>query len=510
MRWSFAALLVALLLVLSGCISAPSPSTPTASQEGPTPTSDGTTSTPSSTATETPSDTATPTDTPPEPAPPDPETDRLGWENGYWYNSSVAVTPADGLNESELDAVISRAMARIEHIRALEFEEDVPVEVISRAEFRNRTGGRNISPANRLHQNVKWEAMFMIGETEDALATQESNQGATVGGYYSPAQDQIVIVSENATTPKMNEVTLAHELFHALQEHHFEVSEYDQSTRELHNAKDGIIEGDSSYVERLYDQHCSTEWDCVLPSPTEGGGSSSIHWGMYLVTYQPYSDGPSFVNQIHQRGGWDAVNAVYENPPESTEQTIHPERYPDDEPAELSFSDRSDDEWAILDLQGGINYASFGEAGLATMLFYPFYDSGRTEAPIVPLEQFFNFTSDGSLSTDDPITYTTPYTVGWDGDWLYPYVNESSAATNETGYVWKTVWDSPDDAREFGTGYEQLLLYHDAEVVADGVYRIPQGPYADAFSISIEENTVYVVNAPTVADLDSVRAGAGP
>ncbi|MDX1748601.1 MAG: hypothetical protein R3324_21930, partial [Halobacteriales archaeon] len=40
-----------------------------------------------------------------EAPPPDPETDRLGWENGYWYNESITVDQSDGLSDEELDAI---------------------------------------------------------------------------------------------------------------------------------------------------------------------------------------------------------------------------------------------------------------------------------------------------------------------------------------------------------------------------------------------------------------------
>jgi hypothetical protein len=60
----------------------------------------------------------------------DPMTDELGWENGYWYDEPLSVTTADGLNESEREAVVARTMARVERVRGLEFEQSVPVSVI--------------------------------------------------------------------------------------------------------------------------------------------------------------------------------------------------------------------------------------------------------------------------------------------------------------------------------------------------------------------------------------------
>ncbi|WP_436929311.1 Hvo_1808 family surface protein [Halosimplex halobium] len=450
-----------------------------------------------------------------EGSPPDnPDGDPLGWENGCWYNESIDVDRSDGLNETELDAVVARSMARVEQVRELEFNETVPVEVVSREQFRaNAT--YNTTTNNTLHQNVKWEAMLMVGEDTDAVSVQEGNTGAIVGGYYSPREERIVVVSENTTAPKMNEITLSQELFHALQDQRYNLSAYDQYTRELHNARDGIIEGDGNLVDRRYSQRCADEWDCLMPQtqPGGGGGGASIHYGLYFVTYQPYSDGPKFVRGIYKDEGWEGVNAVYENPPASTEQTIHPEKYGEDPPTNVSFTDTSGEAWTVPHLENGtVDYAQFGEAGLATMLFYPTYASGGEASPVVGVRSFFNYTAAGSLSTYDPFNYTTRYTDGWDGDRLYPYVTDDSAETNETGYVWKTVWDSEGDAADFVEGYGMLLDYYGAEPVDDSAntYRVPDGPYADAFYVNHTGTTVTLVNAPSVEELSEVRAGAAP
>ncbi|PSQ37160.1 hypothetical protein BRD11_00395, partial [Halobacteriales archaeon SW_12_69_24] len=234
----------------------------------------------------------------------DPESDRLGWESGCWYNESLSVTRDDGLNETEIDAVVARASARVEAVRELEFEESVPVEVISRAELRERretNDSENVtSTANRLHQNVKWEAMFSIGEDEDAITTRQSSRTATIGGFYNYNEDRIVIVSENTTQPKMDEITLSQELFHALQDQKLRVS-YNRSTEEGNNAALGIIEGDGNLVDRRYQQRCESEWNCLLPEASEsgGGGSDDINYGVYLTGFQPYSDGPKFVRGIY-------------------------------------------------------------------------------------------------------------------------------------------------------------------------------------------------------------------
>ena len=47
----------------------------------------------------------------------------------------------------------------------------------------------------------------------------------------------------------------------------------------------------------------------------------------------PYDQGQVFVQTLFDDGGWDAVNAAYANPPTTTEQILHPEKYIDNEQA---------------------------------------------------------------------------------------------------------------------------------------------------------------------------------
>ncbi|MFB6093945.1 MAG: Hvo_1808 family surface protein [Halanaeroarchaeum sp.] len=450
--------------------------------------------------------------------PPDPTNDVLGWEDGRWYNESISVTQDDGLNDSEIAVVVDRAMARVEYVRRLEFRRDVPVEIVSRATYRNETQ-RQFSgvPTNAsLHQDVKFEALFVTGETQSAIAQQQENRAASVLGYYSPAQDRIVIISSDTQSPNMDEITLAQELFHALQERRFNVSRYHAPTEEGHNAVSGIVEGDANYVDHLYKQRCDGGWQCLTPQASGGGGGgggSSVNVGMLALRLQPYSDGPVFVQGVREDGGWAAVNDVYAAPPRSTEQTIHPQTYRTDDPQTVHVEDLSSAAWSIPDLGAhSVEYARFGEAGTYVALWYSNYRAAAAEDPtssaLIPAADFF---SPDAASSLDQYDYDHRYTRGWDGDRLYPYVRETSAETGETGYVWKTVWDTPADAREFLEGYSALLSFHGAERVANhpGTYRIPEGPYADAFYVVQRGTTVLIVNAPTVDALSGVRAGAG-
>ncbi|MFW6385146.1 MAG: Hvo_1808 family surface protein [Halodesulfurarchaeum sp.] len=442
---------------------------------------------------------------------PDPPSDRLGWENGYWHNETIPVDPEDGYNESELDAILARSMARVEYVRGIEFEENVTVDVITREEYRERIAdrGSNITDNQRLHQEVKFEATFFMGENESALRQREANAGSNVLGFYSSANESITIVSDDSTVSRIDEMTLAHELVHALQDSRFNISDYEQNTEERHNAIDGIVEGDAKYVEFRYGKLCEAGWECLAESQSQSGGDDDAptpHLGLLALQLQPYSDGPVFVHHLYQENGWEGVNAAYDDPPASTEQTIHPEKYGVDEPTNVTIDDRSDPDWYVPDQgEGHIDYAQFGEAGLYVMLWYP---SGVRGDVVISSEHFLGPSRSGGL---DLYNYSHPYTAGWDGDKLLPYVRNDSAETNQTGYVWRSTWDSRDDAKEFREGYLKLLRHHGAEDVRDrpDTYRIPSGPFADAFYVEQTGNNVTIVNAPTVEELGAVRAGAG-
>ncbi len=589
----------------------------------------------------------------------DPGPDYQGWEDGYRFDDGISVDWSDGLNDSELDAVVSRAMARVEEIRELEFRENVSVEVVNRTTFEQRELNRTVTPALRTFDNAKFEALFLVNETTDSISVQQGNSANSVRGYYSIERETIVLVAEDGETPHIDEFTLAHELVHALQDQHFNLSSYDARTRDARHAQDGLIEGDAAFVEYRYRSACADRWSGMCGPTGDTNGGELTNFGVYLLTYFPYSDGPAFVRHLYDRGGWDAVNAAYENPPVSSEQVIHPGAYPGEIPSshliatasptailgseepqspsrtavtasgtptrsgndtaspeptrngtstttgptgtsdagetrstpgtpttatatELDTStptsaptastdtplnstttashqptatepptrtnagngtaesptaayglhppvvpvegnttatpttvpippDRSEerptdrvvttteteaiDEWQRVRPEGRPDQASMGEAAIAVMFFYPTYHSGG-DAGVIPGDAFFNSTG-RELSEFDPFVYDQPYSEGWNGDRLTVYRNTD----NQTGYIWQLSWDTPEDAREFAQGYDDVLRYWGAEQIGTNTYHIPDGGFDDVFNIHVVENRVTIVNAPSTSQI---------
>jgi hypothetical protein len=134
----------------------------------------------------------------------------------------------------------------------------------------------------------------------------------------------------------------------------------------------------------------------------------------------PYEQGTNFVGSFYQAGGWEAVDALYANPPVTTEQILHPERYPDDLPVDVTLPDLAPvlgEGWVLL------NEGTLGELDTQLLL-----SSG-----IDPEARLADEAAKAAAA-------------GWDGDLFDVYFNPD---TQQAVLVLKTQWDSAADASDF-------------------------------------------------------------
>ncbi|RXK47279.1 Hvo_1808 family surface protein [Halorientalis pallida] len=490
-------LILAALLVLAGCSGVPGTGADTPGTTAvDTPTDGGLGDADTPTGTDEPDAGGTTLD--------DPATDRIGWEAGYWANESLSVTNADGLNESELDAVVARSMARVEVLREKEFRSSVPVEIISRAEFKSESKPE-LTPSLRTFDDAKYEAMFFVGEDRSSVQAQLDNQGENVLGYFDPRNDTIKLVAESGQPRLRNERTLGHELVHALQDQYHNLSAITGDTRDESNGQSALIEGEARTVGLAYERRCGDGWSCLSTSSTP---PTDIHFGIYLLNFFPYSDGPGLISELREQGGWEAVDVAFDDPPESAEQAIYPDQYtePRDSPATVSLSDTATDGWTRVRPESPVpgteraDYGRLGQSALSAMFAYTLYD--RSGPALLTPDQVVN-----RNDRSDPLNYDLPMTDGWAGDRLHVYEN-GDVGENQTAYVWRLRWNTTAHAREFADGYRRLLQYWGASPVdgRENVRTIPEDDaFGDAFRVTRENDTVTVVNAPTAEELSAVH-----
>jgi hypothetical protein len=430
------------------------------------------------------------------------DTDReLGSVGDYAHDDVFDFDTSDGLTEAQLEAVKYRSMARIEVVRGLKYERDVDLEVMSRAEYRDqRAAGTENASAFR---NEVWRAAFVVDGETDINRAFDDLYGDSVQGYY--VNDRIVIIADDTENIRIDRRTLVHELTHALQDQHFGIARESETIDGL-RAENGVLEGEAAYVPSMYDRRCGGDWQC-LPDrrlPTVSGEALAerpFNVGLFLSIYVPYAEGPPFVADLHDRGGWDAIDRAHENPPRSTAQLIHPDRYPDDKPVAVDIADRSSDDWQPIRDRSGESDDTDGEPRTETIgeatLFATLWANGAIERPL----------TEGATERSQ-YNYSHPATEGWAGDsvQVYRHANDS----DRTGHVWRLTWESRADAAQFADAYRRLLTNRGAdpvETTGDGIYRIPDGdPFAGAYRVSVTGETVEIVGAPTVDALEKIRA----
>jgi len=453
---------------------------------------------------------------------PETDTDVVGCWDGVSHDETFAFNQSDGLTPSQLEALTHRSMARVEYVRERSFRTDVPVETVTREEFRaNGAGGTSNESVDdgrafgRWNDQV-WEALFVVGENESSAEAIDTVFGGSVSGFYSPAEDRIVLVVPAGSAVQIDESTLVHELTHGMQDQYHDLSrsQYVGTTQDADLAVDGLVEGEAVYIEERYTERCGDGWQC-LPAPESngsGGGLGSINVGILQTILQPYVDGPFYVERLVETGGWEAVDAAMVDPPSSTAAVIH--REPAYETRDIAFEDTARGNWTTYPDQGMDGAETAGEASMFVMFWYQSY-AEPPQAPVLdPADDArenvrLHLNADGTLQTRTAYNYDHPATAGWAGDKLYPYRNGRGDA-GQDGYVWVTAWQTPEDAAEFEAAYHRLLDAHDATSASKGTQVVSTGGFQGAYGVERDGTRVTIVHGPGVEDVFDLRPDLRP
>jgi hypothetical protein len=145
----------------------------------------------------------------------------------------------------------------------------------------------------------------------------------------------------------------------------------------------------------------------------------------------PYLDGFAFVNALRGRGDWAAVDAAWDGRPRSTEQILHPDLYPDEQPIPIELPDVA----AALGPDWSASYAqTLGEMQIGVWVA-----DGREGETLLP-----------GMPASLPRAEAA---AGWGGDRLVSLDGPDGA----WAVVWQTAWDSGRDAREFRDAAEAAM-----------------------------------------------------
>ena len=272
--------------------------------------------------------------------------------------------------KARAEAAVGRVVSiepEVARLRDLTFEHEVPAHFQPTDEFQayvRREIAKDL-PANRSRDISAALAHIGLFEKPVDLATIEEQALVTqAGAYYDPDSKQFFLVAVPDSELFLDTIS-AHELTHALQDQHFDLHKYMPPTGKLDedasSARRFVVEGDATLVMMLYSVH-KTIGDQVPASVIAGlrgqieafatqgiaeakdqlksqaalftglgndiqksiDAMDDIPPSVLVPMLDAYMKGALVALTAYQQGGWKAVDELYRDPPESTEQVLHP------------------------------------------------------------------------------------------------------------------------------------------------------------------------------------------
>lgn len=263
---------------------------------------------------------------------------------------------APGGPEELLDALLA-GLAGFRELSEAELQQEiaevggVPFREPVAVDFMDRDGlGRYLRelfdaeyPPERAAAEARTLAAFdLLPPSTDLRAERERLLLDNVVGFYDerPGRRRLYAVSAERRLTPANQMVLAHELRHALQDQYMgvhdllddAVSDYDDRSLALLS----LLEGDATFVMERFLLKRLPGGEEALSGLSEGFfglgamGAAAVPGAPPVVRDQlvlPYFAGRDFVRALFKQGGWEAVKAAWSRPPASTEQVLHPEKY---------------------------------------------------------------------------------------------------------------------------------------------------------------------------------------
>ena len=337
------------------------------------------------------------------------------------------------LGQREKSAAQSDNLARrksieqsIARIRGLDFVRPVTYDVLSREEIKKTV-------AQKIAEQYSDDDFKNIATGLSALGLLPPDYplrqkyidllGEQIAAFYDQHQHKLFMFEDASLTTAQNRIIIAHELTHALQDQHFGLLKLPievKNNDDLALAASALVEGDATMAMSDFMLH-----DISLKSLRENLAgmftqnmeqiAKAPRYLRELLIF-PYLRGQEFCAAVHARGGFAALNEVYNNPPASSAQILHPEKYfAHEQPVRVEFDDTT-----VLG-QKPLADNVLGEMGIRILLSQWLDDATGKAA-----------------------------SQGWRGDRYLVY-------DDGRALVWKTVWMSDADADKFKKALEDYV-----------------------------------------------------
>jgi hypothetical protein len=347
---------------------------------------------------------------------------------------------------------------KLAKLRGLPFDHPVPTAYQTTEDFKaflHREIARDLPPEKSQKLSAAYLHIGLLQKPIDLATAYEQTMATQAAAYYDPAAKKFFMVMVPDSDLLLDTMS-AHELTHGLQDQRFDLQKYMAVKPPLDDdaqiARQFVVEGDATFAMFLYMAAAAGKSDAaqdmmvkLLRGQIEQFAQmdlaaygdmmkqqaasfkdmdSDLKKSMDSIGELPpmvigplldsYMKGALVVLTAYDNGGWKTVDALYKNPPESSEQVLHPA-------TKLIPKREKPKKVTLPKLDGEVLTNNV----LGELLWNIYF----------------------SLWVPDQ---AKPASEGWGGD-RYVVVKRADGSTLA---FHATVWDTADDAKQFAAAYE--------------------------------------------------------
>jgi hypothetical protein len=331
--------------------------------------------------------------------------------------------------------------------RGLALKSEIKKNVISQDEVRKKLViefDKELKPGELESEALTYQKLGLMERDTDYRKLLLDVLTEQIAGFYDTDVKELFLIKEVAP----DRATLSHEICHALQDQNFDLNATQDKFKEEYGgdavlAFNSLVEGDAMAV-MLEDE---LKWQGIFPTipnlpaqmkrqMNEPDARSAMLDSAPPVLKEslifPYLEGLGFVYALRQTGSWEVIDKAFQDPPTSTEQILHPEKYlKRDRPTKIEKFVLSN-----LSTHQNIYDATFGEFQLGVWFRLALSEIDAKKAA-----------------------------AGWDGDLFMTFSPKALSAEKMTSsdldsliVASVSIWDTEADAKEAAAAFTKVAL----------------------------------------------------
>jgi len=250
--------------------------------------------------------------------------------------------PTAVVDDATLQAMVDQIQTKVQSLRGLSFRKPVVATWLPRAHMAalqdslTRALGYSTDTTGSGAMDEVFQALGYIDSTESVTASTGDFLDQNVLAFYVKGTNHVWVIADQSDSPELD-ITIAHELVHALQDQNFHDSIAQNAELDEDAAFQFLEEGEAEYVANLWYLGYSTpdQWDATQPVYTAARFATWLRGSGYkgdrpIISWpsvSPYMCGVSFVHNVRSNSGWKGVDTLHKNHPRSTTQELYAPSY---------------------------------------------------------------------------------------------------------------------------------------------------------------------------------------